>query len=389
MPLEPDVGFIAASTPGPLDEALMGAACVEFVEGDTEVRVGWLRAGGDGLVVTARVDDGLVGQTRFWCDAQQWRDWLAPNLPVPSWDALPPSWRASAASLTLATGDVSADMSLDAAVSAADAARDTSSWPRATDVAAAEVETAWRVGMVLQREGRRLALMYLDGATSWLCERCRRATPGDTALDPSGLPTRRCALVAGWATLPSAQCEHLQVGDAVLLDVAAHIAGGEYWLVDGDRAMAMRDGRPLDRRVLQLDDTNASPPDDTLSTAAGARQGAATVRLSALVAERQFPIPFLTAWRSGNDAVSQSEAIACALSADRITLLRDDTPWAVGRLLRFDDGRLAVCIDSVIGAFAANASLEVALTEGDAPGERDSPRAISGRDRMGVHPETT
>ncbi len=65
MPLEPDVGFIAASTPGPLDEALMGVACVAFVEGDTGVRVGWLRAGGDGLVVTARVDDGLVGQTRF------------------------------------------------------------------------------------------------------------------------------------------------------------------------------------------------------------------------------------------------------------------------------------------------------------------------------------
>ncbi|MDN4572320.1 hypothetical protein DBB29_02160 [Pandoraea cepalis] len=367
----------------------MGVACVAFVEGDTEVRVGWLRAGGEGLVVTARVDEGVVGQTRFWCDARQWCDWLAPSLPVPSWDALPPAWRASAASLTLATGDASADMSLDAVAGAADAACDTTSWPRATALAAADVETAWRVGVVLQRGGRRLALMYLDGATSWLRERCRRATPGDTALDPSGLPTRRCALVAGWATVLRAQCERLQVGDAVLLDVAAHIAGGEYWLVDSDRAVAMRDGRPLDRRVLQLDDTNASPSDDTLSTAAGARQEAATVRLSALVAERQFPIPFLTAWRSGNDAVSQSDAIACALSADRITLLRDDTPWAAGRLLRFDDGRLAVCIDSMIGASAANASFEVALAEGDAPGERDSPRAISGRDRMGVHPETT
>lgn len=389
MSPESDVELIAASTPGPLDEALMGVACVAFVEGDTEVRVGWLRAGGEGLIVTARVDEGVVGQTRFWCDALQWCDWLAPNLPVPSWDALPPAWRASAASLTLATGDVSADMPLDAAVGAADATRDTRSWPRATALASADVETAWRVGVVLQREGRRLALMYLDGATSWLRERCRRATPGDTALDPSGLPTRRCALVAGWATLPSAQCERVQVGDAVLLDVAAHIAGGEYWLVDGDRAMAMRDGRPLDRRVLQLDDTNASPPDDTLSTAAGARREAATVRLSALVAERHFPIPLLTAWRSGNDAIAQSDAIACPLSVDRMTLLRDDSPWAAGHLLRFDDGRLAVCIDSMIGASVENASVDVALTEHDTPGERDSPGDISGRDRMGVHPETT
>ncbi|WP_449413592.1 hypothetical protein [Pandoraea soli] len=370
---ESDVGFMTGPLPGPLDAALMGVGCVAFVEGDTQVRVGWLLAGGDGLVVTARVDEGVVGQTRFWCDAQQWSDWLAPSLPVPSWDALPPAWRASAASLTLATGDVSADTSLDAAVSAADAARDTGSWPRATALAPADVETTWRVGMVLQREGRRLALMYLDGATSWLRERCQRATPDGTALDPSGLPTRRCALVAGWATLPRAQCERLQVGDAVLLDAAAHIAGGEYWLVDGDCAMAMRDGQPLDRRVLQLDGTNASSPHDTLSTAAGARQDAATVHLTALVAERQFPIPLLTAWRSGNDAVSQSEAIACALSADRITLLHDDSPWAAGRLLRFDDGRLAVCIDSMIDASTANASFEVALTERDAPGERDSP----------------
>ncbi|WP_130024996.1 hypothetical protein [Pandoraea sp. XY-2] len=72
-----------------------------------------------------------------------------------------------------------------------------------------------------------------------------------------------------------------------------------------------------------------------------------------------------------------------------MTLLRDDSPWAAGHLLRFDDGRLAVCIDSMIGASVENASVDVALTEHDTPGERDSPGDISGRDRMGVHPETT
>jgi hypothetical protein len=272
---------------------------------------------------------------------------------------------------------------------ATDAASDTASWPRATAVAPAQVDTAWRVGMVLRRDGRRLVLMYVDGATSWLRERCRRATPRDTALDPSGLPARRCALVAGWATLPRAQCERLQVGDAVLLDVAADIASGEYWLVDGDRAIAMRGGSPLDHRVVHLDGTDADPSGDTVSTGAASHPEAVIVRLAALVAERQFPIPWLTAWRSGNDAVSQSEATACALPADRITLQRDDAPWATGRLLRFEDGGLAVCIDGMIGAPTADGAIDAAPPEHGMPICDDFPSDISGRDRMGVHSETT
>ncbi|VVE47542.1 hypothetical protein [Pandoraea terrigena] len=406
MPLEPDVGIPTAPS-GPLDDVLAGVSCVRLAEGDTQVSVGWLRAGGDGLIVTASVDEGVVGHTRFWCDAQQWCDWLAPSLPVSSWDALPPAWQASAASLTLAVGSARADTSPEAVADAqdvgdvaergsgsvvagaAEGACDTASWPRATTLAPAQVETAWRVGMVLHRAGRRLALMYLDGATAWLRERCRQATPGDTALDPSGLPTRRCALAAGWATLPRAQCERLQVGDAVLLDVAADIASGEYWLLDGDHAIAMRDGMPLDHRVIPFDGTDAGPPGGTLSTGAASHPDAAIVRLSALVAERQFPIPLLTAWRTGSDATFQCEAAACALPADRVTLLRDDSPWATGRLLRFEDGRLAVCIDGMIGAPAASHAIEVSPSEHGTPACDDFPSDISGRDRMGVHPETT
>lgn len=328
------------ASPGPLDDLLTGEGSLTFVESDTQVRVGWLRAGGDGLVVTARVDEGVIGQTRFWCDAQQWCDWLAASLPVPSWDDLPPAWHASAASLTLAAGgagerrdlmDLSGGTSNDAARETRLDACETSTWPSATALSRECVETTWRVGMVLQREGRQLALTYLDGAHAWLRERCRRATPCDVPLDPAGWPERQCVLVAGWVALPATQCDGLHAGDAVLLDVAADIERGEYWLVDGDYAVAMCDGQPSDRHVVQFDHTE-------------------TARWFAVVAERRFPIPLLMAWRSGVPVAPHRETATCALHAGRIALWHARSPWASGRLLRFEDGRLAVHIDEKNGA---------------------------------------
>lgn len=390
---EPEDGPTGA--PGPLDDALAGDGCVTFVEHETQVRVGWLHAGGEGLIVTARVDEGVVGQTRFWCDAQQWCDWLAPSLPVPSWDALPPAWRASAVALTLATGGAADGGAGDATGDAANAVHDThdtahdmhdthdmhdpASWPRATALTRASVETTWRVGMVLRRDGRELTLLYLDGATAWLRERCEWATPCDALLDPSGLPERRCALLAGWVALSAAQCEQLQVGDAVLLDVAADVASGEYWLVDGDRAIAMRDGRPLDRRVVQLGDAHDGTLGDTASTAVDACASTALLRLEALVAERRFPIPWLIAWRTGGGATSQYAPAECALQVGQITLRCNGAAWAAGRLLRFEDGRIAVRIDARMPTQIACGASTFADPDGD----------ISGGDPMGVHPETT
>ncbi|MFJ2995539.1 hypothetical protein [Pandoraea sp. NPDC087047] len=341
----------------PLDDLLAGAGCVTFIEDDTQVRVGWLHAGGDGLIVTAHVDEGVAGRTRFWCDAQQWSDWLAPSLPVPSWDTLPPAWQASAASLTLATGRMSGDPM--------EAPAPLASWPQGMAIAREPVETAWRVGIVLVRDDRRLALQYLDGATSWLRERCQQATPGDVPLDPAGLPERRCPLVAGWAELPAALCDSQLDGGAVLLDVAADVRSGEYWLLDGEHAIAMRDGQPAGRRVVTLErrasggheDANAHPPPTC-------------TRLFAVIAEGRIPIPWLMAWRAGHPA-GHPAATANALAADRITLWRDGAPWASGRLLSFGDGCLAVQIDGT-------------------PASPDAPvDEISGGDPMGVHSATT
>ncbi|AKC69614.1 hypothetical protein MB84_09175 [Pandoraea oxalativorans] len=339
-----------------LEGVLAGTGCVRFVEGETEVRVGWLRTGGDGLVVTARVDEGVVGQTHFWCDAGQWAEWLGDRLPVPSWDALPPDWQASAASLTLAT-EVAAiegeeyparevmagsvpDMDRSAAAmrgECPDTSVTPTSWPQVTVITRESVEPTWRIGIVLQREARRLALMHLDGATSWLTDRCQRAVPCDTPLDPAGLPTRRCILAAGWAELPASLCDRLREGGAVLLDVAADVASGEYWLLDGARSIAMRDGHPSGPNVVMPD----LPPPSAVDAGA-----ASCTRLVAVIAEKALPVPCLAAWHLGR-AASHERAPKNVLSASHIALWRDGRPWANGRLLRFGDGRLAVQTDPV------------------------------------------
>jgi hypothetical protein len=326
---------LAAS--GPLDDVLTGASgCVAFAAPGMNVRVGWLRTGGDGLVVTARVDDGVVGSVRFWCDAQQWRDWLAPLLPVPLRDALPPDWQTLATSLTLAADFVDDDVSF------ADATASPAAWPCAMSVAPDHVAMAWRTGMVLERAGRRLALAYLDGATSWLRTRCLTAQESDAPLDPAGLPQRRCALAAGWATLPSPQCDALREGDAVLLDVVADIEDGESWVLDDGFAIGLRDAAPSGRGVV-FDDADGN----TLDAAA---PRPAMTRLTAVIAERPFPVPLLMAWRAGRvDGVSPVSR-GGALQAAYVVLSRDGAPWTTARLLRFGDERLAVRIDGGLGS---------------------------------------
>ncbi|WP_150722082.1 hypothetical protein [Pandoraea capi] len=360
-----------------LDDVLVGQGCLTFAEGDMDVCVGWLRGGGEGLVVTAHVDEGVVGQVRFWCDAQQWADWIAASLPMPSWEALPHEWRASAASLTLATestGDVPSDSlpsstPLDASSpgdepelhctsqSASSSVSCAISWPDAVAIAPERVETLWRMGMVLGRNGRQLALHYLDGATAWLLTRCERATPAHRPLDPCGFPERHCVMAAGWAALPASLCDGLLDGGAVLLDVAADVTAGEYWLIDGDDAIAMRDGQPAGRHVVSLDRATD-----------GVRDGGALEcpRLLAVIAQRQIPVPWLTAWRCGYET-APPPTTPRALTLNGIALWRDGAPWKSGRLLRFGDGRLAVQIEPANLVTTPSA-----------------PDAISGRDPMGV-----
>ncbi|VVE19268.1 translocation protein in type III secretion [Pandoraea pneumonica] len=382
--------------------SLGGASSVSFVQDDMQVHVGWLHVGGDGLIVAARVDQGPVGELRFWCDTQQWCDWLAPWLPVPSFDALPQAWLDIAASLTLSGAseeagegafgavDKSFDDSCDAAAYPAYPADSAYSayadaWPSATQLTPGAVTLEWRVGMVLQREGRRLALAWLTGdgsqdeASAWLRERCARAMPGAQPLDPAGVPQRDGVLVAGWADISSAQWDALGDGDAVILDKSADVANGAYWVVDGDYALAYPGNAAAQRgavnaaEVLRFDDCPFATTD-----------GTSPARVFAVLTTQPFPVPTLDAWRTGRlpDIRSCHATHGVASSPDapvlhttRVTLWRNGIACGAARLLRFDDGRLAVC------------------REGERKGDmsiaaHDSPQkpTNSGGDLMGVYP---
>ncbi|ALS60565.1 hypothetical protein AT302_13030 [Pandoraea norimbergensis] len=362
-------------------DMLGGGGCVQFEQGDLQVRVGWLRVGGEGLIVTARVDEGTVGEVRFWCDAQQWSEWLGPWLPVPSFEALPQAWHDIAASLTLAANAANAAYATNAtnAANAANAANaggygggyGGGTWPQATRLAPSTVDLAWRIGVVLHRDGRRLALAWIGGAASWLRERCEQAEMDSQPIDPAGLPQRECLLVCGWADISREQCDVLRAGDAVMLNRSTDVANGAYWVIDGEYALSYpgaSSGRSASGNgveVLRLNKTD-------VATAAPS-----SAHIFATLTTQPFPVPMLNAWRTGQlreEAVDFARAEP-VLHMSHVTLLRDGVAWAVARLLRFETGQLAVC-------------LECERDNGDTPHNIAQCPTNSGGDLMGVHPQT-
>lgn len=287
-------------------DMLGGGGSVHFAQGGLQVQAGWLRIGGEGLIVTARIDEGTVGEVRFWCDAQQWREWLAPWLPVPTFDALPEAWHDIAASLTLASNPASDGGGGGSTGDSDDGGRGGDAWPQATRVTPSTVGLAWRVGVVLHRDGRRLALAWIDGAASWLRERCERAEIDSQPIDPAGLPQRECLLVAGWADVSRERCDTLRAGDAVILSKSADVAKGAYWVIDGDYALSCPGAHAGQRapasgvEVLRLTPANVNPEDVTMDAPS-------LVRIFAMLSAKPFPVPVLNAWRTGQLPAAPSD----------------------------------------------------------------------------------
>jgi hypothetical protein len=89
--------------------------------------------------------------------------------------------------------------------------------------------------------------------------------------------------------------------------------------------------------------------------------------LLAVIAEKEFPLPWLMAWRKGRETLPSPTARE-TMTAGHIALWRDGSHWADGRLLRFGDGRLAVQVNPVLAVPTAASGMS---------------ETISGRDPMG------
>ncbi|VVD84436.1 translocation protein in type III secretion [Pandoraea iniqua] len=377
-------------------DMLGGGGSVHFAQGDLQVQAGWLRIGGEGLIVTARIDEGTVGEVRFWCDTQQWREWLAPWLPVPTFDALPEAWHDIAASLTLASNPASDGGCGGSTGDGDDGGRGGDAWPQATRVTPSTVGLAWRVGVVLHRDGRRLALAWIDGAASWLRERCERAEIDSEPIDPAGLPQRECLLVAGWADISRERCDALRAGDAVILSKSADVAKGAYWVIDGDYALSFPGAHAGQRapasgvEVLRLNPANVNPEDVTTDAPS-------LVRIFAMLSAKPFPVPVLNAWRTGQLPAAPSDLSPTepALHMNHVTLWRDGAARASARLLCFEDGQLAVCLEGERGGETLDNTLDNTFEDtfdnafDDTLCDIAQSPANSGGDPMGVHPLTS
>lgn len=170
------------------------------------------RAGGDGLVLTARLAQTPV---RLWLDEAQWCRWIEPVLPVPDWAATPAALQAMLAAWTLAGADAGLE-------------QDGIAWPVGLMLAPCHVamEPDWCLG--LERAGVRLDVRLLEVPLAWIDTLTTQLPPdGSGAIRDTRVPV---ALVAGWTPVAAACLQQLARGDALLLGRAYRVADGDIGL---------------------------------------------------------------------------------------------------------------------------------------------------------------
>ncbi|AIO69957.1 type III secretion system cytoplasmic ring protein SctQ [Burkholderia oklahomensis] len=314
------------------------------------------RAGGDGLILSARTGDGPV---RLWVDAARWCRWIEPVLSVPDWDAVPVELRGALAAWTCAC--IEPDLaSFGIAWLHADA----------IECGACPAEPAWSLG--IEREHASLDMRVVDAPLAWL-ERLadrldplqpdspRDSLPGSPPDSRAAAPAIRLALAAGWSSVDTATLARVRPGDALLLQHAYAAADGELALfadrplatVLGCRSRPYTIGTTMDTFDDWLDiDVDVAPsvaldtpdaPDAPDSPDAGPLRLDAHVRVVAQVATIDVPLARLASLRAGDvlDGPAQPDGL--------VTLQVAGKPFARGTLLDVG-GRLAVRIEHLLPA---------------------------------------
>ncbi|GAB3629246.1 translocation protein in type III secretion [Pandoraea terrae] len=291
----------------------LGLGCT-VAGGDAELRAGYGRGGGEGVRIDARWRDAPAA---FWCDAAAWTEWISPVLPVTDAASVPEALRSTLAAWTLAAPASLCDGTC------------LPHWPQGVHFDAADMPVETRITFTLTWQGRRLTLHFLEADASGLRECIDSMTPASGA---SFVPRLTCALAAGWSWLTPGQCDAVSIGQGVLLDEAADIAGGQCWCVYGRRAA-----------LIQMQDVPGGISTDVLAVAdAGSSpHGGTAVRIVATLAHVRMALPDVAAWTPGMPLEIP------AVPAQLVTLWRDGAPWAIGRLAAFDD-RLAVRVENFV-----------------------------------------
>ncbi|RKT98830.1 YscQ/HrcQ family type III secretion apparatus protein [Burkholderia sp. Nafp2/4-1b] len=315
-------------------------------------------AGGDGLIVSARTDDGPV---RLWVDALSWCSWIEPILSVPSWDATPVELRGALAAWTCAC--IEQDLG-SAGIS----------WLRADAIerGACKAKPMWSLRIEREREFASIDLRIMEAPHKWLEQLARGLDPLPVHLQPdsprssphdehAAAPAIRLSLAAGWTIINTAMLAGVRAGDALVLQHAYAVTQGELSLY-ADRPLATvlecRQGSFtigimmetfddwLDVTPTPSQDAGNVPDtpdafDERDAHAPSSYVLEARVRVVAHVATIDVPLVQLASLRAGDilDGPAQPE--------DLITLQVAGKPFARGTLLEIG-GRLAVRIEQLL-----------------------------------------
>ncbi|WP_028534044.1 FliM/FliN family flagellar motor switch protein [Paludibacterium yongneupense] len=173
------------------------------------LRLALLPGGGQGVELTLELEGATL---TAWMDESAWLSWSEELLPLPSLAEAPPDLLPSLAVWTLAP-------------LCEWLARQGVAQPLARKLRPGSVPRDLYWTLSCARAGGELSLLLPGWPPGWIAAvaTCLSAPP------PAPL-VLSLPLVAGWCRLAYAELSRLAVGDAVLLSMAADVAGGELWL---------------------------------------------------------------------------------------------------------------------------------------------------------------
>lgn len=167
---------------------------------DCTLTLRYCAGAGEGLVLTATAEGHPI---KLWLAADQWCQWIKPQLQVPDWVSVCPELHEALASWTLAcVGDSLGYCGF--------------SWPAGLTIEAASAPFGPYGCLEIEQDGRHLQAWILEAPLPWLASLAAALEPIEygEAIGDRAIPV---ALIAGWSRVEEQALARLQPGDGLLL----------------------------------------------------------------------------------------------------------------------------------------------------------------------------
>lgn len=300
----------------------------------------WLNDSGE-LVVSYRqrpASEGLILHATFegepltlWLDEQQWCQWVAPMLTVPSLEMTPDEFKALLSIWTLAdAGDCREASAM--------------KWPQGQRLTpgSASAEHGWHV--YIRRDQRELDCYLLSGGEKWVSALSDEAFPvsnSDTVTDI----TLCVSLLAGWSNVDSAVLDILGPGDALIMQHSWQVADDQFGLfIDRPLATVRQDCQPntftIEEIMSDFDDWMDVTPSPSVISSQRDMLANTSVTVTVEVTKLEVSLQMLSQLDVGGQLTGTPHYDGL------VTLKVGGRPIARGTLLQIDN-RLAVKIESL------------------------------------------